>query len=52
LFNNLKLNDTPLFVKAMNIDIKALDETLVSYLKGIETMDELIPLNSKARFLR
>lgn len=50
LLSNLKLNDTPLTVKAFNAT--NLDETFLSFLKGKETVEDLILLNSKARHQR
>ena len=50
LLSNLKLTDTPLTVKAF--DATNLDETLLSFLKSKEAVEDLIPLNSKARHQR
>jgi hypothetical protein len=50
LLSNLKLTDTPLTVKAFNVT--NLDETLLSFLKSKEAVEDMIPLNSKARHQR
>ena len=50
LLSNQKLTDTPLTVKAFNAT--NLDETLLSFLKSKEVVEDLIPLNSKARHQR
>lgn len=50
LLSNLKLTDTPLTVKAFNVT--NLDETLLSFLKSKEALEDLILLNSKARHQR
>jgi hypothetical protein len=44
---NLKLSDNPLAFKALNA--KNMDDTLISYLKTHEIIEDLIPMNSKAR---